>query len=82
MIKDIIIISVIMLFIDFIYLISVDNYFNKQIKLIQGSDLVIRNLGWLICYPFLVLGLYYFVIKNKNKNKNSSIFSLTRDAAI
>ena len=79
-IKEIILISVIMLCIDFIYLYSVGNYFNKQVKIIQGSDLVMRKLGGFICYPFLVLGLYYFVIKNKKNYKSK--MDLVRDAAI
>nr|QDY52380.1 hypothetical protein 7_28 [Mimiviridae sp. ChoanoV1] len=78
--KEIILISVIMLSIDFIYLYSVGNYFNQQVKIIQGSDLVMRKLGGFICYPFLVLGLYYFVIKNKKNYKSN--MDLVRDATI
>lgn len=78
--KEIILISVIMLCIDFIYLYSVGNYFNQQVKIIQGSDLVMRKLGGFICYPFLVLGLYYFVIKNKKNYKSN--MDLVRDATI
>ena len=78
--KEIILISVIMLAIDFIYLYSVGNYFNQQVKMIQGSDLAMRKLGGFICYPFLVLGLYYFVIKNKKNYKSN--MDLVRDAAI
>jgi len=78
--KEIILISVIMLSIDFIYLYSVGNYFNQQVKIIQGSDLVMRKLGGFICYPFLVLGLYYFVIKNKKNYKSNT--DLVRDATI
>ena len=63
LIKQILTIAVLMLVIDFAYLMSIGDYFNKQIKSVQGSDLKMRYLGGAICYPFLVLGLYYFIIK-------------------
>ena len=79
-IKQILTIAVLMLIIDFVYLTSIGNYFNTQIKLIQGSDLKMRYLGGVICYPFLVLGLYYFIIKNRKKYKNN--MDMVKDAAI
>ena len=80
MIKDILIISIILFSIDCIYLYSVGDYFNNQIKLIQGSNLKMRYLGGIICYPSLILGLYYFIIRNRKKYKNN--MDMIKDAAI
>ncbi len=80
LLKDIFIIAVIMLVLDAIYLYSVGDYFNNQIKMIQGSKLNMRILGAIICYPFLILGLYYFVIKNRKNYKNK--MDMIKDAAI
>ncbi len=80
LIKQILTIAVLMLVIDFAYLMSIGDYFNKQIKSVQGSDLKMRYLGGAICYPFLVLGLYYFIIKNRKNYKNN--MDMVRDAAI
>ena len=80
MIKDILIISIVMFALDCIYLYSISDYFNNQIKLIQGSNLKMRYLGGIICYPFLILGLYYFIIRNRKKYKNNK--DMIKDSAI
>lgn len=80
MIKDILIISIVMFSLDCIYLYSIGDYFDNQIKLIQGSNLKLRYLGGIICYPFLILGLYYFIIRNRKKYKNN--MDMIKDAAI
>ena len=79
-VKELVVLGLLMLVIDFVYLMSVGNYFNSQIKSVQGSDLKMRYLGGIICYPFLVLGLYYFIIKNRKNYKNN--MDMVRDAAI
>ena len=72
MIINIIYIAIIMLVIDSIYLTLIKGFFNKQIKTIQGSDIKLNYLGAVICYPIMIFGLYYFIIKNK-KNYNKMI---------
>ena len=69
LVKEIAIIAILMLAIDILYLSSISGFFNKQIKQVQGSDLKMNYLGGIICYPLLILGLYYFIIKNRKNYK-------------
>lgn len=80
MIINIIYIAIIMLVIDSIYLTLIKGFFNKQIKTIQGSDIKLNYLGAVICYPIMIFGLYYFIIKNKKNYKNN--YQIVRDAVI
>ena len=67
MIKEYLLISLIFLGVDFIYLSLAKNYFNHQVKIIQGSPLQLNIPATIACYIFLTLGIYYFVI-HKNFN--------------
>ena len=69
LVKEIAIIAILMLAIDILYLSSISGFFNKQIKQVQGSDLKMNYLGGIICYPLLIFGLYYFIIKNRKNYK-------------
>ena len=64
--KLFIISAAVMLLLDFIYLKTVTNYYNKIINNIQGSDLKIRYGAAIACYIFLVYGLNYFIINKKS----------------
>jgi uncharacterized membrane protein len=60
-----IIIAIIFVIIDSIYLALMSNYFQKQIKTIQGSNIKFKITGAVLCYVILVFGLYHFIIKPK-----------------
>jgi uncharacterized membrane protein len=51
--------------IDFIYLYSIKDYFNSQIKKVQGSVIKPNLLGVVLTYVFLIFGLNYFIISKK-----------------
>ena len=55
--------AIIFISIDFIYLNLIKNYFNKQVKNVQGSPVTINLLGVVFCYLFLIIGLNYFIIQ-------------------
>ena len=59
--------GVIFVLLDSIYLHLVKNYFNKQIKLVQGSPIQLNFLAAIITYLILIIGLNYFII-SKNKS--------------
>lgn len=59
----VLILSVLLIVIDSIYLKSVSNYFDRQIRLIQGSSMKLNYTSALLCYFFIVLSLYYFIIR-------------------
>lgn len=64
-ISRIIIVGVLFVAIDFIYLSSISNYFNKQITDIQSAPIKLDMLATSICYIFLVFGIYYFIIRER-----------------
>jgi uncharacterized membrane protein len=54
-----------MLALDGIYLTSTKSYFNKQITAVQGGPIQMRIIPTVVVYFFLLLSLYYFVIRVK-----------------
>lgn len=66
MIKKYLLLSLIMGLIDSIYLRLVSRFFNKQIRLIQGSKIKLDIPSTILCYLFLTIGFYYFLINKKS----------------
>jgi len=62
-IKNIAAITVILLALDFIYISVIRNMFEIQIADVQRVALQIRPLGAVLCYLLLVIGLYYFIVR-------------------
>ena len=52
------------------------NFFNNQIKLVQGSDIQMNIYAAMLCYIALVYGLYYFIIKDKQPLTDAFIFGI------
>ena len=63
--KELFISAVILLLLDSIYIYSTSNMYKKQILNVQGSDIQIRPVSVIICYLFIILGLYYFILRKK-----------------
>ena len=57
--------AIIFVSIDFIYLNLIKDYFNNQIKSVQGSQMNVNLFGAVLCYIFLIVGINYFIIKPK-----------------
>ena len=55
--------AIVFIVLDYFYLNMIKNYFNHQVKMVQGSPMEINYLGTVLCYIFLVIGLNYFIIK-------------------
>jgi uncharacterized membrane protein len=68
--------SIIFVLIDSIYLNFVNNYFQNQIKIIQGSAIKINFLATLICYIFLIFGINYFIIKPNRSPQDAFLLGL------
>ena len=75
-IYEILLISIILVVIDTGYLYSMKNFFNNQIKLVQGSDIQMNIYAAMLCYIVLVYGLYYFIIKDKRPLIDAFIFGI------
>lgn len=64
-IKDIAITGVILSGLDFLYLSLMQKSFALKIMNIQKSPMNIKYSGLILCYIFLILGFYYFVIREQ-----------------
>lgn len=64
--KDLLLLGVVLLSIDIFYLQSIADHFHTQVSLVQGSRLHLDYTAAGLCYLFLVVGLYWFVVKEAN----------------
>ena len=62
-IKNIAAITVVLLALDFMYISVTRSMFEIQIADVQRVALQVRPLGAVLCYLLLVIGLYYFIIR-------------------
>ena len=65
MTKSFIIFAIVFTLIDMIYLSLSSKLFNKQISLIQKSNITLNYSATVLCYLFLTCGIYYFIIIKK-----------------
>ena len=63
-IGKILLVAVTLTLFDSIYLYFMKDYFDKQISLVQGSGIKMNVYAAILCYVALVVGLYYFIIKD------------------
>ena len=66
-IKTLIISSIVLLSLDYIYLKGNAKYFHKVFENIQNSKMNIRIGGAILCYIALLILLNYFLLDDKNK---------------
>lgn len=69
--------AILLVVLDSVYLNLVKQYYNYQIKSVQGSDLKINLLAAVLCYVFLVFGLNYFIIRENKSVKDAFLLGLT-----
>ena len=62
--------------VDFVYLNFLGGYFKNQIQKVQGTPLKVNYLGMALCYIFLIIGLYYFIIKPHRSVQDAFLFGL------
>lgn len=55
----------IMISLDAIYLTLTKSFYNKQIRIIQGSDMKIKIMPTLLIYVILIFGLNRFILHDK-----------------
>jgi len=61
--KNITAITVILLALDFVYITLNRNMFEVQVADVQRVSLQMRPFGGVLCYIMLVIGLYYFIVR-------------------
>lgn len=74
--KVILIIAAVMLTLDFMYISFTGKLFAEQIASIQRVAMQVKPLGAIICYFFLIFGLYYFIIREKRSVQDAAILGL------
>ena len=55
--------AIVMLLLDIVFLYANSDMFVNQVIAVQRTNLQIKYWGAAACYVFLVLGLYYFIIR-------------------
>jgi uncharacterized membrane protein len=73
---NIIKLSMIILLLDGIFLYFIKDLFSKQIFQVQNSEIQIKLLGVIISYIFIILSLYWFIIKENKSLKDAFILGL------
>jgi uncharacterized membrane protein len=68
--------AIVFVVLDGFYLNLTKNYFNKQVKSIQGSDIKINFIAVAITYIFLIYGLNYFIIQKNRSVKDAALLGL------
>lgn len=68
--------SIILISIDFVYLNIMKGYFEREIKNIQLSNLKINYLGVAFSYIFIITGLNYFIIKPNKSVSDAFLLGL------
>ena len=64
-VKTLLLIGFVLLSLDAVYLSAMRDMFEIQIAAVQRVSLQFRTLGALLCYVFLITGLYYFIVKTR-----------------
>ncbi len=68
--------AIIFVLLDGLYLKFIKNFFNKQIKAVQGSDMQVNVIAAAIAYIFLIFGLNYFIIRTHRSVRDAALFGL------
>ena len=68
--------AIIFVVLDGLYLNLIKDYFNKQIKAIQGSDIKADFIAVGITYVFLIFGINYFIIQKNRSVKDAALLGL------
>jgi uncharacterized membrane protein len=74
--KVIFVIAFVFLLLDFIYLSSIKGYFENQIMYVQRVPLEMNVEATILCYLFLIFGIYYFIIKPERSIKEAFILGI------
>ena len=65
--------AIVFVILDGTYLNLIKDYFNKQVKSIQGSDIKINIIATGLVYVVLIYGLNYFIIKRNKSVKEAAL---------
>jgi uncharacterized membrane protein len=75
-IKTIIILSIVLLFLDYIYISTFSDHFKYQIYKVQKQKLQLNLIAVVLSYLLIIFGLYYFIIKDKRSVLDSFLLGI------
>jgi hypothetical protein len=70
-------ITIIMLILDSLFIYSNKHIFINQVLIVQKSPIKINFTSTLLCYAFMVFGLYYFIIKDNKSVADAILLGIT-----
>jgi uncharacterized membrane protein len=68
--------AIVFVIIDGIFLSMMKPYFENQVKLVQGSGLKANITATILCYVFLIFGIYYFIIQPNKSVQDAFLFGI------
>jgi len=68
--------AIVFVIIDGIFLTMMKPYFENQVIAVQGSALKVNITATLLCYVFLIFGIYYFIIKPNKSVQDAFLFGI------
>jgi len=68
--------AIVFVIIDGIFLSMMKPYFDNQVKLVQGSALNVNITATILCYVFLIFGIYYFIIEPNKSVQDAFLLGL------
>jgi uncharacterized membrane protein len=68
--------AIILIVLDGIYLNFIKDYFNNQIKIVQGSSIKVNIIAVVITYIFLIFGINYFILQKNRSVKDAALLGL------
>jgi uncharacterized membrane protein len=68
--------AIVFVIIDGIFLTMMKPYFENQVKIVQGSALKVNITATLLCYVFLIFGIYYFIIQPNKSVQDAFLFGI------
>ena len=75
-IKEIVLTGVVLLLLDAVYITLTKSLWDVQVASIQRVSMQIRVLGAIVCYTLLILGLYYFILRNRRSPLDAFLLGL------
>jgi len=76
LLKRLAVATVFFLLLDAVYITLTKKLFQDQIINIQRVVMTVKPIGAILCYLFLIAGLYYFILQNKKPVEDAVILGL------
>jgi uncharacterized membrane protein len=74
--REIVILGIVLLLLDYVYISSFSNHFKEQIYKVQKQPLKMNIRSTILCYILLILGLYYFILKENKSIKDAFLLGI------